>query len=119
MLPMLKTLLDCPNCGNAISLEEARTEVPIPELSTAYRKVKWVYTICPRCRRDFQVAGEKRAAVIVLCAFFGLIVVGRVLFEGSWWPLATAFTLLLFQRKVVQVLIRAERITPNPSRDPV
>ena len=113
---MFQTLLHCPNCGNEISLKEARTEVPIPELSTSNKKVQLVYTICPRCQRDFRVIGERRAAAILLGAFFGIVVCGFVFFKGSLWPLATAGALLLFQNKIVQLLIHAERVTPNPVR---
>ena len=41
---MFKTILECPNCRNEIALEDARTEIPLSEQSTQYKKVQLVYT---------------------------------------------------------------------------
>ena len=101
---MLKTLVHCPHCRNEIALEEARTEIPDLAQSTWNKKVQWVYTVCPRCQRDFRVTGEKRVAVVVLCFFFGIIAIG--FFVDSWLPLAAAIALLLIQKKVMQLFIR-------------
>ena len=106
---MFKTLLSCPNCRNEISLEEARAfipAVPLPEQSTTFRKASLVYTVCPKCRRDFRVAGERSAAFVVLGLAFLFLVGG--FFMDSWIPLALAASILIFQRKIMQNLIRAE-----------
>ena len=108
-LGMFRTLICCPNCRNEISLEEARTTipaVPLPEQSTTFKKASLVYTVCPKCRRDFRVTGERSAALAVLVAVFLSLVSG--FFLDSWVPLAVVALLLLFQRKITQILIRAE-----------
>ena len=102
---MFKTIVHCPNCRNEIALEDARTELTPPGQSTWRRTVKLVYTVCPRCRRDFRVQGEKRAALAILVAFFGILAIG--FFIHSWWPLVALGTLLLLQKKIMQLLIRA------------
>ena len=109
VLGMFRTLICCPNCRNEISLEEARTTipaVPLPEQSTTFKKASLVYTVCPKCRRDFRVTGERSAALAVLVAVFLSLVSG--FFLDSWVPLAVVALLLLFQRKITQILIRAE-----------
>jgi len=101
---MLKTLIECPHCRNEIALEDARTDIPVPELSTWKKAVGWRYTICPRCQRDFGVTGEKRVALGVLSVFFAVLVAGY--FVDSWWPLGVAISLLVFQKKIMQLFIR-------------
>jgi uncharacterized protein YbaR (Trm112 family) len=106
---MFRTLICCPNCRNEISLEEARTTipaVPLPEQSTTFKTASLVYTVCPKCRRDFRVTGERSAALAILVAVFLSLVSG--FFLDSWVPLAVVALLLLFQRKITQILIRAE-----------
>ena len=103
---MLRTLIECPHCKRRIALEEARTEIPQLELSTTWKKVQLVYTVCPECRRDFRVAGERRAAAILLAAVLGSFLTAH--FVDSWWPFALGGALLLLQKKVVQFLVRAE-----------
>jgi len=105
---MFRTLLNCPYCLNEIALEDARTEVPVPEESTWRKKVQWVYTVCPRCRRDFKVSGEKRTAIIVLVVVFSLLTLSFVV--DSWLPLASVAAILLLQKKIMQLLIRAEHV---------
>ncbi|OHE83766.1 MAG: hypothetical protein A2190_03665 [Lysobacterales bacterium RIFOXYA1_FULL_69_10] len=104
---MFRTLLECPHCKRRIALEAARSEVSQPELSTTWKKVQLVYTVCPECRRDFRVAGERRAAVLLLVVIIGVFVAAS--FIDSWWPLVLGGTLLLLQKKVAQLLVRAER----------
>ncbi|TLX20680.1 hypothetical protein [Thermomonas fusca] len=103
---MFRTLLECPHCKWRIALEDARTEIPQPELSTTWKKVQLVYTICPECRRDFRVTGERRAAAILLMAVLASLLAAN--FMDSWWPLVLGSSLLLLQNKVKQLLIRAE-----------
>jgi uncharacterized protein YbaR (Trm112 family) len=103
---MFKTVLQCPNCRNDVSLESARTEIKLPDQSTGWKKAQLIYTICPRCSRDFRVRGERRASIIILCAFFGVLLVG--FFSDSWWPLIIAAAILVLQKRLVQVLVRAE-----------
>jgi hypothetical protein len=106
---MFSTDIRCPNCRNEISLEEARSTIPSipdPERSTTFKKVSWVYTVCPKCRRDFQVKGEQRAAATILSAVF-LLLIGGVIVD-SWIPLALAAAVLIFQKKITQTLISTE-----------
>nr|CEN54960.1 putative integron gene cassette protein [uncultured bacterium]CEN54973.1 putative integron gene cassette protein [uncultured bacterium] len=103
---MFQTFLSCPSCKSRITLESARTVVPQPELNTFNKSYQLVYTVCPRCGRDFRIIGEKKAAVLVLSG------VGIALLSGyfidSWWPLGVVALLLTFQRKIAQACIRAE-----------
>lgn len=109
VLAMFRTLICCPNCSKEISLEEARTTIPaipLPDQSTTFKKTSLVYTVCPRCRRDFRVTGERSAAFAILVAVFLSLASG--FFVDSWVPLAGVAIVLLFQRKIMQILIRAE-----------
>ncbi len=106
---MFRTLIRCPSCRNEISLEEARAvipAVPLPEQSTTFEKASLVYTVCPKCKRDFQVKGERLAASAILSVVF-LLLTGSF-FVDSWVPLALVAVTLIFQRKIVQTLVRAE-----------
>ena len=106
---MFRTLICCPNCRNEISLEEARTTIPaiqLPEQSTPFKKASLVYTVCPRCQRDFRVTGERSASLAIFVALFLSLASG--FFVDSWLPLAVVAIVLLFQRKIMQILIRAE-----------
>ena len=106
---MFRTNIRCPHCQNEISLEEARTTtpaIPLPEQSTTFKKVSLVYTICPKCRRDFQVKGERLAACAILALVF--LSLGAGFFVDSWVPLGLVAATLLFQKKIMQTLIRAE-----------
>ena len=103
---MFRTLLECPHCQRRIALEDARTEIPQPELSTRWKTVQLVYTVCPKCGRDFRVSGERRAAVILLAAVLSAFLSAN--FVDAWWPLGLGGALLVLQKKVVQLLVRAE-----------
>lgn len=101
---MFKTKLNCPNFKQCISLEESRTEIPVPEESTWNETVKLVYKVCPRCQVDYRVQGERAAAAIVLSLVFMFI--GFSFFTDSWWPLVAVFIVLTLQKKIVQLYIR-------------
>jgi len=106
---MFRTHIRCPHCRNEISLEEARTTIPaipLPEKSTTFNKVSLVYTVCPKCRRDFRVKGERLAASAILAIVFVLL--GAGFFVDSWVPLGLVAATLIFQKKIMQTLIRAE-----------
>jgi hypothetical protein len=105
---MLKTLLRCPNCQQRIALEDARTDVPVPEQSTPRKEVFLRYTVCPKCKVDFWVTGEKLGAAAILATFFMLMFSSfyAQLFTLRILVLAAAFLLLLLQRKIVQLFIR-------------
>ncbi|WP_157515217.1 hypothetical protein [Luteimonas abyssi] len=105
---MFRTHLRCPHCRSEISLEEARSTIPaipLPGQSTTLKKVSLVYTVCPKCRRDFQVKGERLAAFVILVVVFLLL--GVSFFVDSLIPLALAAATLIFQKKIMQTLIRA------------
>lgn len=106
---MFSTNLRCPYCRNDISLEDARSTIPAipnPELSTSFKKVSWVYTVCPKCRRDLQVKGERQAATVILCVVFLFLGIG--FFVDSWVPVGLVAVTLIFQKKIMQTLIRVE-----------
>ena len=106
---MFRTLIHCPNCRNEISLEEARTTIPtipLPEQSTTFKKVSLVYTVCPKCRRDFRIKGERSAATVILVIVLPLL--GSSFVLDSWVPLILVAATLIFQKKIVQAIVRAE-----------
>jgi|SRR5688500_15148366 len=106
---MFRTLLRCPSCHNEISLDEARTTIPaipVPEQSTTFKKVSLVYTVCPKCKRDFRIRGERLAAAALLATVFLLL--GSSFFADSWVPLLLVAVTLAFQKKIVQMFVRAE-----------
>ncbi|MCC8361694.1 hypothetical protein LK996_01165 [Lysobacter sp. A6] len=100
-------LVSCPHCGDRIAIEDSRTYVPIPEKSTPNRQVQWMYTVCPRCRHDYIVIGEQRAAWIALGAFFASV--ASTFFIPSWWTLIVVGAVLLLQNKIMQLFVRAVR----------
>ena len=102
---MFRILLNCPHCMRRIAIEDARTEIPQPELNTTWRKFQLVYTVCPECRRGFRVTGERLGAAVLLAAVFAALF--STLFFSSLWPFAVVGVLLVLQKKVMQLFIGA------------
>jgi len=108
---MFRTLLTCPNCQRKVSLEEARCvipTIPLPERSTTFKKAALVYTVCPECRRDIRVTGERTAAIAVLASVFALLAASLAMGD-SWVPLALVAATLIGQKKIAQLFIRTHR----------
>ena len=73
--------LKCPNCSKSFKLNEARTEILQPEKSTADRKFYLVYTVCPNCKKDLDLTGERLGAGVVLAVFICVMIIFNVYSE--------------------------------------
>jgi len=100
--------IQCPECHAAFKLEEARTEVIDEKSSSSSKTVKWVFTNCPVCHKDFEIEGERKAATVVLLSFL-MLMLGSIV-SDSIIPFGLAFIVLLLGDKISEIIVETVRI---------
>lgn len=116
---MFKTLIRCPHCRERFPIDAAMADVPLRKPNTFFEQYGWRYTRCPACRRDFDIAGDRLGAGVVLATLY-LPFLAYVA-APSWVLVGVAIALLslALHRKILQAFIRTTaRGTPMDADPP-